>query len=144
MKNSVCWSSPSNIAIIKYWGKKNNQIPLNPSLSFTLSKSKTETRIDWEILNPSSRFNIEFTYEGKARPEFEPKIENLLFQLLAECPWLHSVHLKIDSKNTFPHSGGIASSASSMSALALCLVSIENEMNQQKLSPEEFLLIMKI
>jgi mevalonate pyrophosphate decarboxylase len=28
----ICeWRSPSNIALIKYWGKKPNQIPLNPS-----------------------------------------------------------------------------------------------------------------
>ncbi len=36
------WKSPSNIALIKYWGKKETQIPLNPSLSFTLSNCNTE------------------------------------------------------------------------------------------------------
>ena len=32
----VKWNSPSNIALVKYWGKKDNQIPQNPSISFTL------------------------------------------------------------------------------------------------------------
>ena len=27
-KSQVTWQSPSNIALIKYWGKKENQIPL--------------------------------------------------------------------------------------------------------------------
>ena len=29
------WSAPSNIALVKYWGKKEHQIPANPSISFT-------------------------------------------------------------------------------------------------------------
>ena len=37
------WRSPSNIALIKYWGKKEGQIPANPSFSMTLSESYTET-----------------------------------------------------------------------------------------------------
>ena len=44
----VKWSSPSNIALVKYWGKKNNQIPQNPSISFTLSKSLTTTSIEFK------------------------------------------------------------------------------------------------
>jgi len=28
---SFTWSSPSNIALVKYWGKKEHQIPENPS-----------------------------------------------------------------------------------------------------------------
>ena len=37
------WSAPSNIALVKYWGKKENQIPANPSVSFTLNNCKTIT-----------------------------------------------------------------------------------------------------
>ena len=38
---SFQWSAPSNIALVKYWGKKENQIPANPSISFTLNNCKT-------------------------------------------------------------------------------------------------------
>ena len=41
----VKWSAPSNIAIVKYWGKLENQIPQNPSISLTLSKSITNTSL---------------------------------------------------------------------------------------------------
>ena len=37
----TAWKSPSNIALIKYWGKKPGQLPANPSLSMTLSKAVT-------------------------------------------------------------------------------------------------------
>ena len=41
----ISWQSPSNIAIVKYWGKEENQIPMNPSFSFTLDKSKSITTL---------------------------------------------------------------------------------------------------
>ena len=30
------WQAPSNIALVKYWGKYGEQLPENPSISFTL------------------------------------------------------------------------------------------------------------
>ena len=42
------WSSPSNIALVKYWGKKENQIPANPSISFTLNNCKTITKLTFD------------------------------------------------------------------------------------------------
>ena len=42
---NVKWQSPSNIALVKYWGKKGKQLPQNPSISFTLSNCRTETSV---------------------------------------------------------------------------------------------------
>ena len=44
---SFTWESPSNIALVKYWGKKENQIPENPSISFTLDECKTTTTLNF-------------------------------------------------------------------------------------------------
>ena len=65
----VKWQSPSNIAIVKYWGKSPNgvQIPQNPSISFTLSKCRTETSIAYEA---SDRFGLHFRFDGKENPEW--------------------------------------------------------------------------
>ena len=62
--HSVKWQSPSNIAIVKYWGKRPGmkQIPQNPSVSFTLSKCRTETSIDYKA---SDRFGLHFRFDGK-------------------------------------------------------------------------------
>ena len=125
---SVKWQSPSNIAIVKYWGKHPGmkQSPQNPSVSFTLSKCSTETSISYE---ESDRFGLHFRFDGKELPEFQTKIADFLKSLMDAFPFLNGMELQIDSHNTFPHSSGIASSASSMSALVLCLLDIDRKLN---------------
>ncbi len=123
----VGWRSPSNIALIKYWGKRGIQLPQNPSLSFALSKSYTETTILYNFKSEKG-ISIDFTFEGNKNEVFEKRIKSYLNSLLDFLPFLNYLHLKIESENSFPHSSGIASSASAMSALALCLVSIEKEL----------------
>ena len=122
--HSVKWQSPSNIAIVKYWGKRPGmkQIPQNPSVSFTLSKCRTETSIDYKA---SDRFGLHFCFDGKENPEFQTKIAEFLKNQMSALPFLKEMELDINSHNTFPHSSGIASSASSMSALVMCLLDIE-------------------
>lgn len=44
-----------------------------------------------------------------------------------ELPFVKNCAFRISSHNSFPHSSGIASSASSMSALVLCLLDIEKQ-----------------
>ena len=126
--HSVKWQSPSNIAIVKYWGKRPgmNQIPQNPSVSFTLSKCSTETSIDYKA---SDRFGLHFRFDGKENPEFQTKIADFLKNQMSAFPFLNEMELHINSHNTFPHSSGIASSASSMSALVMCLLDIERNVN---------------
>ncbi|MEL6988321.1 MAG: diphosphomevalonate decarboxylase [Bacteroidota bacterium] len=121
----VCWQSPSNIAIVKYWGKYGNQLPRNPSISFTLSNAITTTDIAWEYGHKS--LNIDFLFEGEKNNAFKIKLEKYLKTLFPIFPFLNHLSLNISSGNSFPHSSGIASSASAMSALALCLCSIEKE-----------------
>ena len=41
------WAAPSNIALVKYWGKYGQQLPKNPSISFTLSKCFTTTEVSF-------------------------------------------------------------------------------------------------
>ena len=125
---SVKWQSPSNIAIVKYWGKRPGmkQIPQNPSVSFTLSKCSTETSVAYET---SDRFGLHFRFDGKENPEFQTKIAEFLKRHIIAFPFLEEMNLCINSHNTFPHSSGIASSASSMSALVMCLLDIEREVN---------------
>ena len=57
------WEAPSNIALIKYWGKTAPQIPKNPSLSFTLSSSVSQTEV---FFQPSKlgKFDFTFYFEG--------------------------------------------------------------------------------
>lgn len=118
---SVGWRSPSNIAIIKYWGKKGRQLPVNPSVSMTLSEAYTETRITASEKTGREEIELEFYFMHTLQPAFGERIAEFLKENLDIFPFLRHVHLKIESFNTFPHSSGIASSASAFSALALCL-----------------------
>lgn len=118
---SITWRSPSNIALVKYWGKKTGQIPANPSLSMTLSKAYTELTLDFSPKPANTAHWLEFLFEGRKHEHFEKKITVYLQSLFNEYPVLNEYRYKISSSNTFPHSAGIASSASSMSALGLCL-----------------------
>jgi diphosphomevalonate decarboxylase len=133
----VSWESPSNIALVKYWGKYGDQLPQNPSLSFTLKHSKTKTSIDYQHRD-GNQSNVEFYFEGKRNEKFEAKISRYIEKISAYMPFLSQLQLKIDSANTFPHSAGIASSASSFSALALCLCSMEKKHFGTLQSDDEF------
>lgn len=139
MTNSIKWRSPSNIALIKYWGKKGNQLPANASLSFTLSNSFTETELRYaEKKSASKEIELSFFFEGKPQPDFEIKIKKYFQNISAELPFLTKYNFEIHSKNSFPHSVGIASSASGMSALALCVCSLEKLEKGTEANREDF------
>ena len=124
-QGKVGWQSPSNIALVKYWGKRDKQLPQNPSISFTLSECRSETFINSE---KADSFGFKFFFEGKENPAFGAKIEKFLLDNQVFFPFINQLHLKVESHNTFPHSSGIASSASSMSAFVMCLLEIENQL----------------
>ena len=126
MNGSLAWTCPSNIALIKYWGKREMQIPQNPSLSMTLQKARTHTQIRFNYDPDKLANKLRFRFEGKEAPAFESRIQAYLRGLETRLPFLKFCSLEIDSENTFPHSSGIASSASAMGALALCLVQMED------------------
>ena len=123
-QGKVGWASPSNIALVKYWGKKGKQIPQNPSISFTLSECRSETFVTFE---KADIFGFRFFFDGQENPAFGAKIEKFLMENQAFFPFINQLSLKVESRNTFPHSSGIASSASSMSAFVMCLMAIENQ-----------------
>ena len=126
-QGKVVWQSPSNIALVKYWGKRGKQLPQNPSISFTLSECRSETFVTFEKAN---HFEFRFFFEGLKNPAFGAKIEKFLLENQEFFPFVNQLNLKVESRNTFPHSSGIASSASSMSAFVMCLLDIENQLSR--------------
>ena len=126
---AVSWRSPSNLAIVKYWGKHGRQLPRNPSISLTLETAFTETRLSYEAKKAGDQdISLEFLFHGEPNEAFAEKLKTFLGGVADIFPFLRQMDLKIESGNSFPHSSGIASSASSMSALALCLCSVEDEL----------------
>ncbi len=121
------WRSPSNIALVKYWGKLPNQIPANPSISFTLDACHTETEVRLLKKTSTDKFDFDIWLDGEKTDAFKPKIEQFFSKIAHEAPLLEKYRLEIHTTNSFPHSSGIASSASGLSALALCLLSVSGK-----------------
>jgi diphosphomevalonate decarboxylase len=114
-------TAPSNIAFIKYWGKKDSSLqwPANDSFSMTLSESKTIT-----TATPTQVAYDSFSFEGKTITS----LQNPDHKIFRHLSFLRSVtgnnaRLNIESKNTFPTGCGIASSASGYAALTIAAVS---------------------
>jgi len=130
-KATFTWQTPSNIALVKYWGKSNPQIPKNASISFTLNNCHTITTIDFEQKEKSETVDFDLFFEGKQKDEFKPKIAEFFKRVENYCPYIFEYKMIINSENSFPHSSGIASSASGLSAIAMCLMSLESELNPE-------------
>ena len=128
------WLCPSNIALVKYWGKKPEQLPMNPSLSFTLKQARTRTSV---ALTALRNRKLGFLFEGMESP-FAVRIEKYLNTLSIELPWINDFSFEIESENTFPHSAGIASSASAFGALALCLSDLNRQLTGANLTDGKF------
>lgn len=128
----ITYKAPSNIALVKYWGKNAHQIPANPSISFTLDACATTTSLSYKLLEKKTDdFSFDLFFEGKPKEEFNPKIFTFFERVAPYMPFLHNYHFTIETSNSFPHSSGIASSASGMAALALCLMDLERQGNQE-------------
>ena len=127
--------APANIALIKYMGKKDptKNIPANPSLSYTLDNLLTNVTMEvhpgkkdyWEPLNIPGA--LPFTLSTSAQERFL----NHLTRLKAHFNYTGAFIVR--SSNNFPHSSGLASSASSFAALTKCAVLALSELTQVSL-----------
>ncbi|WP_300675557.1 diphosphomevalonate decarboxylase [Soonwooa sp.] len=129
---TVTESCPSNIAIIKYWGKYENQIPANPSISYTLNNCKTNTTMEFLA---NEEFSVQTFLAGKEEKKFADKIEKYFKNIGKYLPWILKGKFIIKTENTFPHSSGIASSASGFGAIAKCLMALDEKFSSNKQQP---------
>ena len=107
--------APSNIALIKYWGKASSEdnIPAVSSLSMTLSVIGTTTRVQF-----SEDFSRDvFTLNGIQNVDGLGRVSACLdeFRALADI----NSRANVMSDNNFPTGAGLASSAAGFAALAL-------------------------
>ena len=100
-----------NIALVKYWGKRDRalNLPAVPSLSVTLAPFQTETTVEWGTNEDHFRINGAVAHGSDAA-----RIAEFLDLIDSGRPGVH-----IDSTNNFPTAAGLASSSSAFAALAL-------------------------
>ncbi len=119
MSRAVLATAHANIALVKYWGKKDSQRndPATPSLSLALDVLRTETRI--EQLEGSGDLPGADLVELDGQPAGEKTTRRIRAYLEAwRQEGLIAGHFRISSVNHFPTAAGLASSASGFAALA--------------------------
>jgi diphosphomevalonate decarboxylase len=135
-------NSPSNIALIKYWGKKpTSQHPLNPSLSFCLNSCVTNTvliaeKLDSVFLKRNIDRFVIFNFEDQnisKDNEIFHRFLKFYGKFIERYPILTSYRINIISRNTFPKKAGIASSASSYSSFSHAILTLIEILNAKKL-----------
>lgn len=131
--------APANIALIKYMGKKEleSNIPANPSLSYTLNnllssvvlESHSAKRDFWEPLDTPGADPFNLSLQGQQR----------FLQHLARIKefFQYTGYFIVRSTNNFPHSSGLASSASSFAALTKCAILAISELNSKPIPSVE-------
>ena len=105
----------TNIAFIKYWGKKNEEfiLPQNNSLSLTLDAFYTETKVTFD----KNLDNDILILDGEEEGPNALKKAQVILDLVREMAGIKT-RARIDSKNFVPTAAGLASSASGLAALA--------------------------
>lgn len=123
----------TNIALIKYWGKRNEQLilPTNNSLSVTLDGFYTETTVHFKEGLESDVFTLnEETISGVAYDRVTTYLD--LFRKYAKK---ENLFAEVHSTNQVPTAAGFASSASGFAALAAATAkALDLQLSEQELS----------
>lgn len=122
----------TNIALIKYWGKRNEDLflPMNSSISITLDRFYTVTTVEF-----SKSFSKDtFFLNGQEATEIET---NKVFRFIDRIREMAGIALPavVNSENKVPTAAGFASSASGFAALAAAgAKALKLELNERGLS----------
>lgn len=106
----------TNIALIKYWGKRNEELilPTNSSLSLTLDGFYTTTTVDFQ----EGLSADEFLLNGKEITGEAYRRVTAFLDLIRKLAGKEQLYAKVSSENHVPTAAGFASSASGFAALA--------------------------
>ncbi|CAM3317151.1 diphosphomevalonate decarboxylase [Vagococcus fessus] len=125
MKQSAKAKAHTNIALIKYWGKKDPKLflPMNSSLSLTLDEFYTETSVEFNKDLEKDRFILNNEEQSEKETQKISQFLNLFRQEIGCTTPIH-----VSSQNFVPTAAGLASSASAFAALGAAMNSL-TEMN---------------
>lgn len=106
----------ANIALIKYWGKRDSRLnlPAVGSLSMTLKALSTTTSVEFRDNLPGDSLSI----NGSDAGEKQTRRASAFLDLIRKDAGIQQGAV-IDSKNNFPTGAGLASSASGFAALTV-------------------------
>ena len=125
-RSVTCQASP-NIALIKYWGKRDEELilPDNDSLSITLDLTDMHS---YTTVSTSSSMTCDtFYFDGVQQTKLSGRMQKVLNEVRRRAKKDNPIKfVQISSRNTFPASSGLASSASAYASLAIALTNLFN------------------
>jgi diphosphomevalonate decarboxylase len=134
IKMKITAKSHSNIALVKYWGKRDEKLilPFNSSISMTLDALFTTTTV--EFSDSYKKYSVIIDGELVEDTEYE-RVVNHLELIKKELNIKKTLFAKVVSTNNFPKKAGIASSASGFAALTVAAVkSLNKDLSGRELS----------
>ncbi len=123
--------APSNIALVKYWGKRDLELnlPATGSISVTLDTLLTHTTIAFDTALDTD----EVTLNGEPAGTAGARVARFL-DLVRDLYGVRE-HARVETRNDFPTGAGLASSASGFAALAVaCDAALELGLSTEQLS----------
>lgn len=125
--------APSNIAIVKYWGKRNSELnlPLNSSISISLDGIYARTKLVFDNSFNEDKIIINGKELGiKEKQDYATKVLNIFRNIYGK-----KIYALVNSTTNFPESSGLASSAAGIAALVYAANSALNlNLSQKDLS----------
>ena len=118
----------SNIALVKYWGKRDveRNLPAVGSLSITLDEIWTTMRVRFGEMTSDT-----LSVGGESRPDMLPRVSRCLDRVAG----VDRQNASIESDSNFPIGAGLASSASSFAALVVAAnQALESELDRHALA----------
>lgn len=131
-KHSIGFRAHTNIALIKYWGKRNKELflPVTSSLSLTLNEFYTDTYLNWEQEEKIDTFIL----NGSPQSATATLAVSRFLDLFRDLTGIYRP-IKVVSDNHVPTAAGLASSASAYAALASASnILFDTQMANQELS----------
>ncbi|QKQ99243.1 diphosphomevalonate decarboxylase [Metallosphaera tengchongensis] len=117
MKTEAEAIAPSNIAIVKYWGKRNRELnlPLNPSLSISLNEVWVRSRVIFdESLRDDEVWINNLKLEHREVKDYAGRVLEVFRSMVGR-----RIFAKVESMTNFPSSAGLASSAAGIASITL-------------------------
>jgi len=128
-------TAPINIAVIKYWGKRDTKLnlPTNSSLSVTLSQDDLHTKTTCRV-SPDLKADYLWLNGKEEIITQNKRLTNVINEMRAQrkkmeendnsLPKISDYNLHICSNNNFPTAAGLASSAAGFACLTYTLATL--------------------
>lgn len=123
VRSVTCQASP-NIALIKYWGKRDEELILPDNDSFSITLDSTDIHSYTTVSTSPSMTSDTFFFDGAQETKLSSRMQKVLNEVRRRCPEHATKYVEIRSRNTFPASSGLASSASAYACLAVALTNL--------------------